>query len=138
MEISYWTIRAPAPEVGNCCVIPECALRPLVGEASQFLRALKIDLLDMDDAIPEAALRPSKGHLERRWAWRTYVKSAETIYEVLMALQAAALLPSAFAIPKGKSSVSLKDSFHFGISLSDHVKVESSSSALRFKANVIY
>ncbi|KAL7263279.1 hypothetical protein ACSBR1_001451 [Camellia fascicularis] len=88
-----------------------------------------------------------------------------------MALQAAALLPSAFAIPKvvhcpppffwfllltisselfeltlckmccwfqGKSSVSLKDSFLFGISLSDHVKVESSSSALRFKANIIY
>ncbi|XP_028116524.1 methyl-CpG-binding domain-containing protein 9-like isoform X3 [Camellia sinensis] len=132
-ENSSFFSRAPAPEVGNCCVIPECALRPLVGEASQFLRALKIDLLDMDDAIPEAALRPSKGHLERRWTWRTYVKSAETIYEVLMALQAAALLPSAFAIPKGKSSVSLKDSFHFGISLSDHVKVESSSSALRFK-----
>ncbi|KAL7246312.1 hypothetical protein ACSBR2_001429 [Camellia fascicularis] len=94
-ENSSFFSRAPAPEVGNCCVIPESALRPLVGEASQFLR-------------------------------------------VLMALQAAALLPSAFAIPKGKSSVSLKDSFLFGISLSDHVKVESSSSALRIKANIIY
>ncbi|KAL7219117.1 hypothetical protein ACSBR2_012236 [Camellia fascicularis] len=92
--------RAPAPEVGNCCVIPESALRPLVGKASQFLRVLKIDLLDMDGAIPEAALRQSQAHLERRWAWRAFVKSAEMIYEVLMALQAAALLPSAFAIPK--------------------------------------
>ncbi|KAL7228913.1 hypothetical protein ACSBR2_007582 [Camellia fascicularis] len=34
---------------------------------------------------------------------------------------------------QGKSSVSLKESSLFGISLSDHVKAESSSSALRFK-----
>ncbi|CAL5405816.1 unnamed protein product [Camellia sinensis] len=54
--------------------------------------------------------------------------------KVLMALQAAALLPSAFSIPReGKPSVSLKDSSLFGISLSDHVKAESSNSALRFK-----
>ncbi|CAL5370051.1 unnamed protein product [Camellia sinensis] len=85
-ENSSFFSRAPAPEVGNCCVIPEAALRPLVGKASQFLRVLKINLLDMDGAIPEAALRPSKAHLERRWAWRAFVKSAETIYEMVQAV----------------------------------------------------
>ncbi|KAL6960620.1 hypothetical protein U1Q18_038384 [Sarracenia purpurea var. burkii] len=73
-------------DVDNCCVIPESALRPLVGKASQILRRLKIDLLDMDAALPEAALRPSKVHLERRWAWRAFVKSAETIYEMVQAV----------------------------------------------------
>ncbi|KAK4727964.1 hypothetical protein R3W88_032881 [Solanum pinnatisectum] len=46
-----------------------------------------------------------------------------------MALQAAALLPSTFSIPKeGKTSVTLKDSSLFGISLSDHVKSDFGSS----------
>ncbi|KAL7250431.1 hypothetical protein ACSBR1_012442 [Camellia fascicularis] len=67
----------------------------------------------MDGAIPEAALRQSQAHLERRWAWRAFVKSAEMIYEVLMALQAAALLPSAFAIPKEESLVFLERNLLF-------------------------
>ncbi|KAE9449142.1 hypothetical protein C3L33_18950, partial [Rhododendron williamsianum] len=76
------------PALGNCCVIPESALRPLVGKASVILRRLKIDLLDMDAALPEAALRPSKAHLERRWAWRSFVKSADTIHEMVQAVVA--------------------------------------------------
>ncbi|XP_059661534.1 protochlorophyllide reductase, chloroplastic-like [Cornus florida] len=51
-----------------------------------------------------------------------------------MALQAAFLLPSAFSVPKeGKTSSALKDSTLFGVSLSDHVKSDFSSSALRCK-----
>ncbi|KNA07454.1 hypothetical protein SOVF_171730 [Spinacia oleracea] len=51
-----------------------------------------------------------------------------------MALQAASLLPSALSIPKeGKSSASLKESSLFGLSLSDCVKADFSSSALRCK-----
>ncbi|KAL7218227.1 hypothetical protein ACSBR2_011493 [Camellia fascicularis] len=54
-----------------------------------------------------------------------------------MALQSAAvatLLPSAFSIPKeSKSSAYLKDSTLLGISLSDHVKADSSSCSLRIK-----
>ncbi len=51
-----------------------------------------------------------------------------------MALQAAALVPTAFSIPKeGKASASFKDSGLFGVSLSDHVKADFSSSALRSK-----
>ncbi|XP_010675628.2 protochlorophyllide reductase, chloroplastic [Beta vulgaris subsp. vulgaris] len=51
-----------------------------------------------------------------------------------MALQATSLLPSAFSIPKeGKSNASLKDSSLFGVSLSDYVKADFTSSALRCK-----
>ncbi|NP_001267713.1 protochlorophyllide reductase, chloroplastic [Cucumis sativus] len=51
-----------------------------------------------------------------------------------MALQAASLVSPALSIPKeGKSSVCLKDSSLFGISFSDHLKSEFSSSTLRCK-----
>lgn len=69
----------------RCCVVPLSSLRPLVGKVSQIYRRLKINLLDMDAALPEEALRPSKSHLGRRWAWRAFVKSATTIYEMVQA-----------------------------------------------------
>ncbi|XP_044479074.1 methyl-CpG-binding domain-containing protein 9-like [Mangifera indica] len=74
-------------EVGfaHCCVVPQSSLRPLIGKVSQIMRQLKINLLGMEAALPEAALRPSKAHAERRWAWRAFVKSAETIYEMVQA-----------------------------------------------------
>ncbi|CAK9143321.1 unnamed protein product [Ilex paraguariensis] len=51
-----------------------------------------------------------------------------------MALQAASLLPSAFAIPKeGKTSAALKDSSLLGVSLSEHLKADFSASVLRSK-----
>ncbi|KAK8986345.1 hypothetical protein V6N11_009905 [Hibiscus sabdariffa] len=51
-----------------------------------------------------------------------------------MALQAAALLPSTFSAPKeGKSAASFKDSSLFGVSLSDHIKADFTTSALRCK-----
>lgn len=68
--------------VNRCCVVPMSSLRPFVGKASQISRQLKINLLDMDAALPEEALRSSKAHVERRWAWRSFLKSAGTIYEV--------------------------------------------------------
>ncbi|KAA8548087.1 hypothetical protein F0562_004652 [Nyssa sinensis] len=83
---SSFPTSAPVLEAGNCCIVPESSLRPLVGKGSQILRRLKINLLDMDAALPEAAVRPSKKHLERRWAWRAFVKSAETIYEMVQAI----------------------------------------------------
>lgn len=74
----------PASEMGvdGCCVVPLSSLRPLVGKVSHILRQLKISLLDMDAALAEVALRPSKAQLERRQAWRAFTKSAGTIYEV--------------------------------------------------------
>ncbi|KAK4358232.1 hypothetical protein RND71_023842 [Anisodus tanguticus] len=65
-------------------VIPESSLRPLVGQASVILRCLKINLLDIDAALPEEALRVSRSQSER-CAWRAFVKSASTIYEVVQA-----------------------------------------------------
>ncbi|XVF78189.1 hypothetical protein PTKIN_Ptkin14bG0109900 [Pterospermum kingtungense] len=50
-----------------------------------------------------------------------------------MALQATALVPATFSFPKRKTSASFKDSSLFGVSLSDHVKPDFSSSALRFE-----
>ncbi|XVF14120.1 hypothetical protein REPUB_Repub09cG0029900 [Reevesia pubescens] len=73
-----------SPEV-RCCVVPQSSLRPLVGRVSQILRQLKINLLDMDAALSGEALRPSKACNERRLVWRSFVKSAETIYEMVQA-----------------------------------------------------
>ncbi|XAR68365.1 Protochlorophyllide reductase [Bertholletia excelsa] len=50
-----------------------------------------------------------------------------------MALQAAALLPPALSVSKEGKAASSKDSTLFGISLSDHVKVESFSGSSRIK-----
>lgn len=68
--------------MGHYCVVPQSSLRPLAGKVSHILRQLKINLLDMESALSEEALKPSKSQTERRWAWRSFVKSAETIYEV--------------------------------------------------------
>ncbi|PNY05047.1 methyl-CpG binding domain-containing protein 9-like [Trifolium pratense] len=72
--------------VDGCCVVPLSSLRPLVGKVSHILKQLKINLLDMDAALPEVALRPSKAQLERRQAWCAFVKSAATIYEMIQAI----------------------------------------------------
>ncbi|MED6158579.1 hypothetical protein PIB30_034002 [Stylosanthes scabra] len=71
--------------VGGCCVVPLSSLRPLVGKVSHILRQLKISLLDMDAALPKVALRLSKAQSDRRQAWRAFVKSAETIYQMVQA-----------------------------------------------------
>ncbi|KAL4031265.1 hypothetical protein IC575_009541 [Cucumis melo] len=71
--------------IGRCCVIPQSSQRPLVGRILQVVRGLKMNLLDMDAALPDEALKPSKLHIERRWAWRAFVKSAGTIYEMVQA-----------------------------------------------------
>nr|KYP50537.1 Lysine-specific demethylase 5B-B [Cajanus cajan] len=78
---------SPASDTGvdGCCVVPLSSLRPLDGKAFHILRQLKINLLDMDAALPEIALRPSKAPSDRRQAWRAFVKSAETIYEMIQA-----------------------------------------------------
>ncbi|CAL0317266.1 unnamed protein product [Lupinus luteus] len=76
----------PSPMgVDGCCVVPLSSLRPLVGKVAHILRLLKISLLDMDAALPKVALKPPKAELDRRQAWRAFVKSAQTIYEMVQA-----------------------------------------------------
>ncbi|CAN1140195.1 Methyl-CpG-binding domain-containing protein 9 [Linum perenne] len=77
--------RSPEIRLGHLCVVPASALRPLIGNAAPILRQLKINLLDMEAVLPEDALRASKSGMERRWAWRSFVKSAKTIYEMIQA-----------------------------------------------------
>lgn len=66
----------------SCCVVPQASLKRITGKALPVFRFLKTNLLDMDVALPEEALRPSKSHPDRRRAWRIFVKSAQSIHEV--------------------------------------------------------
>ncbi|CAI9092896.1 OLC1v1028255C2 [Oldenlandia corymbosa var. corymbosa] len=66
-------------------IVRKSALVPKVGKAYEILRCLKINLLDMDAALPEASLKPSRSSSDRRCAWRAFVKSANTIYEMVQA-----------------------------------------------------
>ncbi|KAF8399268.1 hypothetical protein HHK36_015133 [Tetracentron sinense] len=84
-QISSLNNRVPEVDVGHCCIVPESSLRPLVGKNFQILRRLKINMLDMEAALPEESLRPSKVHLAKRCAWRAFVKSAESIFEMVQA-----------------------------------------------------
>ncbi|KAK4842027.1 hypothetical protein QYF36_014509 [Acer negundo] len=72
--------RKPTLGIGN-----DSSLRPLKGKSIQILKQLKINLLDMDAAVPEEALRSSKACWEKRCAWRAFVKSAKTIFEMVQA-----------------------------------------------------
>uniref|UniRef100_A0A5B6ZUU5 Putative methyl-CpG-binding domain-containing protein 9 n=1 Tax=Davidia involucrata TaxID=16924 RepID=A0A5B6ZUU5_DAVIN len=106
--------KSPGLGVGKCCIIRESSLRPLVGRVAQILQRLKINLLDMDAALPEEALRPSMAHLERRFAWRAFVKSAQSIYEMV---QATIILENMI------KSVYLKNDWWYWSSLSAAAKI---------------
>ncbi|KAL2559750.1 Methyl-CpG-binding domain-containing protein 9 [Forsythia ovata] len=86
-EVSSIKVKRPVlgVSVSRGSIISEASTRPLGGKASEILRYLKINLLDMDAALPEEALRVSRSHLDRRCAWRAFVKSAKTIYEMIQA-----------------------------------------------------
>ncbi|GAB2276541.1 hypothetical protein Dimus_011260 [Dionaea muscipula] len=73
-------------EISRCCTVPEASLRPLVGRSGKIFSQLKIALLDIEAALPEEALRPSKVDFERRCSWRAFVKRAVTIFEVITVL----------------------------------------------------
>ncbi|KAJ7970868.1 Methyl-CpG-binding domain-containing protein 9 [Quillaja saponaria] len=104
---------------GRCCVVPLSSLRPLVGKVSHISRQLKIYLLDMDAALPDVSLRLSKAQLERRCAWRAFVKCAGTIYEMV---QATIVLEDMI------KTVYLKNDWWYWSSLSAAVKTSTLSS----------
>lgn len=80
--VKHASLRLQPSKVIRSCKILEPSLRPLLGKVSHILERLKINLLDMEAALPEEALRPSKSHSTRRCAWRAFVKYAESIFEV--------------------------------------------------------
>ncbi|XP_062218444.1 methyl-CpG-binding domain-containing protein 9-like isoform X2 [Phragmites australis] len=69
----------------NGGLVPESSLRPVIGRNSHILKQLKINLLDVDAALPEEALRASKSQQIRRRSWRAFVKDAESISQVVLA-----------------------------------------------------
>ncbi|KAL9157574.1 hypothetical protein ABFS82_08G013100 [Erythranthe guttata] len=62
------------------------SVQPLIDKMAEHLGQLKINLLDMEAAIPKEALRSSKACIYRRHAWRVFVKRSNTIFEMVQAL----------------------------------------------------
>ncbi|CAN6803841.1 unnamed protein product [Brassica oleracea] len=77
--------KASGSRLKGYCVVPQASLKRITGKALPVFRFLKTILLDMDVALPEEALRPSKSHPDRRRAWRAFVKSAQSIFELVQA-----------------------------------------------------
>ncbi|KAL3654072.1 hypothetical protein CASFOL_003753 [Castilleja foliolosa] len=72
-------------QLSKTSIICESSLRPLVGRSLEILKSIKINLLDIDAALPEDALRTSRSNHEKRRVWRDFVKSAKSIYEMVQA-----------------------------------------------------
>ncbi|KAH6770771.1 hypothetical protein C2S52_015574 [Perilla frutescens var. hirtella] len=84
-QVSSMKDKSSLVGLSKSTIIRESSSRPLVGRASEILRFLKINLLDMDAALPEEALRKSRSSQDRRCAWRAFVKCAKSIYEMVQA-----------------------------------------------------
>uniref|UniRef100_K3YP80 PHD-type domain-containing protein n=4 Tax=Setaria TaxID=4554 RepID=K3YP80_SETIT len=69
----------------NGGLVPEGSLMPLIGRNFHILKQLKINLLDVEAALPEEALIASKSQQIRRRSWRAFVKGAESISHVVLA-----------------------------------------------------
>lgn len=63
----------------NGGLVPESSLMPVIGRNFHILKQLKINLLDVEAALPEEAFRASKSQQIRRRSWRAFVKDAELI-----------------------------------------------------------
>ncbi|KAG6526490.1 hypothetical protein ZIOFF_016475 [Zingiber officinale] len=81
-EASSMSISIQHSVISSGYIVPESSLRPVVGKTSEILKRLKINLLDMEAALPVEALRPSKTMLQKRCEWRAFVKLLESIFEV--------------------------------------------------------
>ncbi|XP_071709298.1 methyl-CpG-binding domain-containing protein 9-like, partial [Rutidosis leptorrhynchoides] len=57
----------------------------LVGRAFEIVSLLKITLLDIEAALPREAFRLSRAAADRLRCWREYLKSAQSIYEMVQA-----------------------------------------------------
>ncbi|KAM3318533.1 hypothetical protein ACQJBY_035975 [Aegilops geniculata] len=69
----------------NGGLVPESSLIPVIGRNSHILKQQKINLLDIEAALPEEAFRASKSQQMRRRSWRSFVKLAESISEMVLA-----------------------------------------------------
>jgi hypothetical protein len=81
-QSSFLKRKTSGLRAGNCSIICESSLRHIMGREVYLLRQLKMNLLDMDAALPQEALNPLRAGLDKRCAWRGFVKSAKSILEV--------------------------------------------------------
>ncbi|KAI3795986.1 hypothetical protein L1987_38647 [Smallanthus sonchifolius] len=58
---------------------------PLMGRVSGIIRCLKIILLDIETALPREAFRPSRVDFGKLRVWREYLKSAQSVNEMVQA-----------------------------------------------------
>ncbi|KAI3726036.1 hypothetical protein L1987_65833 [Smallanthus sonchifolius] len=72
-------------EVGKNFTVPESSSNSLVGNTHHMIRQLLINLLDMEAALPDGAKRPSMASPEWRSGWCAFVKSANSISEIVEA-----------------------------------------------------
>ncbi|KAJ3679082.1 hypothetical protein LUZ60_017093 [Juncus effusus] len=68
------------------CTIPDAALQPVKGKNYEILKLLKINLLDMEAALPDEALKRVRSDPVQRQKWRSFVKSSNSIYEMVQAI----------------------------------------------------
>nr|XP_043612564.1 methyl-CpG-binding domain-containing protein 9-like [Erigeron canadensis] len=59
--------------------------RTLAGRAAEIFSCLKVILLDIEAALPREAFRPSRGDPDKLRGWRAFLKSAQSIYEMVQA-----------------------------------------------------
>uniref|UniRef100_A0A453MLQ8 Uncharacterized protein n=1 Tax=Aegilops tauschii subsp. strangulata TaxID=200361 RepID=A0A453MLQ8_AEGTS len=69
----------------NGGLVPQSSLRPVTERNSHILKQQKINLLHIDAALPEEALRASRSQQIRRRSWRAFVKHAQSISEMVVA-----------------------------------------------------
>ncbi|KAI3731469.1 hypothetical protein L1987_62657 [Smallanthus sonchifolius] len=58
---------------------------PLMGRVSKIIRCLKMILFDIETALPREAFRPSRVDSDKLRCWRAFLKSAQSIYEMVQA-----------------------------------------------------
>nr|GEU55434.1 methyl-CpG-binding domain-containing protein 9-like [Tanacetum cinerariifolium] len=65
--------------------ICQSSLKPLTGRILEIFLCVKTNLFDIETALPKEAFRPSRGSLDHIHAWRAFVKSAQSIYDMVQA-----------------------------------------------------
>ncbi|KAL8269079.1 hypothetical protein R6Q59_002877 [Mikania micrantha] len=58
---------------------------PIMDRVSEIIRLLKIILLDIETALPREAFRPSRVNSDKLRVWREFMKSAQSIFEMVQA-----------------------------------------------------
>lgn len=80
-------VRTPAVDMPTAKItarlrVPEVSLKPMQGKHMLLLNWLKTSLLDVEAALTPGMFEPARATGSRRRAWRSLVKSANSLFEV--------------------------------------------------------